>query len=175
MSDETKNDEVVEPENDGDSNTGNSIGSLDDALKVIESLRKENAAKRVKAREVEEKAKKWEEYVDSQKTELEKLTESKAALEKENQELKIGSLRSKVASEEGVPTNLVQFLTASDEAGLREQAKALASAKPKEPGKQADFFAGQRGTELKPTPKGLNDFFAEMWREADQKSQKRTF
>ena len=91
----------VTPEKPQDESKGSSITSLEDALKVINDLRAENAAKRIKTKEVEEKATKWEEYVQSQKTELERLTESKTALEKQ-----LADLQAKLETgEESLPTS----------------------------------------------------------------------
>lgn len=167
----------VTPEPQGESK-GSSITSLDDALKVINDLRSENAAKRVKAKEIEEKAAKWEEYVQSQKTELERLTESKTALEKQLADLQANQLRDQVAKEVGVPEELIEFLTGSDEQTLRANAKKLASVKQGSSNTSApktDFFAGQRGTPVSKPTEGLNDFFTKMWREADENSRKTNF
>lgn len=167
----------VTPEKPQGEGKTSSITSLDDALKVIEDLRSENAAKRVKAKEVEEKAAKWEEYVQSQKTELERLTESKTALEKQLAELQANQLRDLIAKEVGVPEELIEFLTGSDEQTLRANAKKLASVKPQGSTTTAktDFFAGQRGTPVSAKPEGLNEFFKQMWKDADKNSGKTTF
>lgn len=169
----------VTPEKPQDESKSSSITSLDDALKVINDLRAENAAKRVKAKEVEEKAAKWEEYVQSQKTELERLTESKTALEKQLAELQANQLRDLIAKEVGVPEELVEFLTGSDEQTLRANAKKLASVKPQGSANtnapKTDFFAGQRGTPVAAKPEGLNEFFKQMWKDSDENSRKTTF
>lgn len=170
MSDE----ENVEQVEATDDKPAGGITSLDDALKVIEKLRNENAAKRVKNKEIEDKAAKWEEYVQSQKTELEKLTESNAALSRENGELKLHSLKLKVAEEEKVAPELFEFLQGADEQTLRANAKKLA--KVKQHGSQTtavDFFAGQRGAPV-PVAQGQdsNEYFRQLWHEADQKSRR---
>ena len=151
------------------------ITSLDDALKVINKLNNENASRRIKAKEIEDKAKKWEEYVESQKTELEKLTESNATLAKENEALKVGSLRERIAQEEKVPADLMEFLSGDDEQTLRAAAKKLASVKP--PGTQTtavDFYAGQRGIPVAaPNKEGLNEFFTRLWKENNENGKTR--
>lgn len=171
MSVEETNEEVESVE---DKPSG--IDNLDDALKVIESLRKENAAKRVKTKDVEDKAKRWEEYVESQKTEMEKLTESNATLSKENDDLKFSITRDKIAREEGVPEDLLEFLVGTDENTLRAKAKKLAaSAGSKDSGEgKQDFFAGQRGKPVTPVTEGLNDWFTQMWRDVDAKNSRTT-
>ncbi len=147
------------------------ITSLDDALKVIDKLRSENAAKRVKTKEVEDKAAKWEEYVQSQKTELERLTESNVNLSKENAELKVGALRDRIAKEEGVAPDLFEFLVGTDEQTLRANAKKLAAVKKQ--GSQTtavDFYAGQRGAPVAKPAEGLNDYFTQLWHESNNKT-----
>jgi hypothetical protein len=169
----------VTPEKPQDESKGSSITSLDDALKVINDLRAENAAKRVKAKEVEEKAAKWEEYVQSQKTELERLTESKTALEKQLADLQANQLRDLIAKEVGVPEELIEFLTGADEQTLRANAKKLASVKQGSEttaGKgKTDFFAGQRGTPVSKPAEGLNEFFKQMWKESEENSRTSRF
>jgi len=174
MSDEEVVENVVEtPQAEDKTST---ITSLEDALKVIDKLRNENAAKRVKAKEIEDKATKWEEYVQSQKTELEQLTESKAALEKELETLRVNGLRDKVAKEEKVPDELLEFLVGTDEQTLRAMAKKLAAVKPQGSTTTAvDFYAGQRGTPVAKPAEGLNDFFTQLWHESDGKSSKTNF
>ena len=169
--------EVVEPTViPAEADKPSTITSLDDALKVIDKLRNENAAKRIKTKEIEDKAVKWEEYVASQKTELERLTESKAELERENETLKATYLRDKVAKEEGVPEDLLEFLTGTDEQTLRVNAKKLASVKPKGSETTAvDFYAGQRGAPVSKPADGLNEFFTQMWKESDERGSKTNF
>jgi len=175
--DEQKTTPEVTPEKPQDESKGSSITSLDDALKVINDLRAENAAKRVKAKEVEEKAAKWEEHVQSQKTELERLTESKTALEKQLADLQANQLRDLIAREVGVPEELIEFLTGSDEQTLRANAKKLASVKQgsENTGKRTDFFAGQRGTPVSKPAEGLNEFFKQMWKDSEENSRTTRF
>lgn len=164
----------VTPEKPQEESKGSSITSLEDALKVINDLRAENAAKRVKTKEVEEKASKWEEYVQSQKTELERLTESKTALEKQLADLQANQLRDLIAKEVGVPEELIEFLTGSDEQTLRANAKKLASVKSGSENagtKRTDFFAGQRGTPVNKPAEGLNEFFKKMWKDSEENSR----
>jgi superfamily I DNA/RNA helicase len=159
--------------------SASTIGTLDDALKVITQLRNENASKRVKSKELEEKAQKWEEYVQSQKTELERLTESKTALEKENATLKLSQVRDRVAAEEKVPPELVEFVTGADEQEMRDKAKKLAGVAPTGSTttavtKTTDFFAGRRGAPVAESAEGLNSFFEKLWRDSNETS-KQTF
>lgn len=169
---ETAPKETGAPEEDNPS----TITDLTVALKEIEKLRKENAAKRVKSNEIAEKATKWEEYVQSQKTELEKLAESNTSLTRENETLRLTHLKEKIATEEKVPSNLVKFLDGADEAELRANAKELASAPgPQTTATNVDFFSGQRGAPVTPEAEGLNGWFNELWRESEEKSGKTKF
>lgn len=76
--------------------------------------------------ELKAKAAKLDEIEASSKTELQKATERAEKLEKELNSLKkaetVRTIREKVASETGVPTNL---LTADTEEGCTEQAKSI--------------------------------------------------
>lgn len=72
------------------------------------------------------KAAKYDEAEEANKTELQKANDKAAALEKELNSLKaknaIDEIRTKVASETGVPVNLI---TGTDEETCRDQAKAI--------------------------------------------------
>lgn len=76
--------------------------------------------------ELKAKAAKFDEQEEAQKTELQKANEKAAALESELNSLKaeneLNAIRSKVASETGLPLNLI---TATTEELCREQAKAI--------------------------------------------------
>lgn len=76
---------------------------------------------------LKEKASKFDELEEQNKTELEKATEKASALQKELDELKaqnqLRELRSQVANETGVPAHL---LTADTEEALKAQAQAIA-------------------------------------------------
>lgn len=142
---------------------GSTIDSLEVALKEIEKLRRENAAKRVKANEVEANAKKWEEHVQSQKTELERLTESKLQAEAEAARLRVDNLRNKVAIETKLNPELLEFLVGDNEDELRAKAKKLVETVG-DKGTTPDFYAGQRGTPVPPKPATTQDWFAEFWK-----------
>ncbi|WP_313277732.1 hypothetical protein [Timonella senegalensis] len=75
-----------------------------------------------RAKENAEKAKKFDELEEASKTEQQKRDEHIANLEKENAALKSQSLRSQVASEKGVPAEL---LSGSTQEELEESADAL--------------------------------------------------
>ncbi len=146
--------------------------SLEDALKVIKDLRREAAGRRVKGKELEEKASKWEEYVASQKTELEKLQEENALLKTTAEATKVEALRARIIAEFKLDPSDAEFLKGSETemkalaAKLAEKAKNGAST-------TTDFYAGQRGGQVAPAAENLNDWFTKMWNDVEGKSSRR--
>lgn len=97
---------------------------------------------------------KLQQFEDAQKTEAQKLAERAEAAEKELNDLRVESLRSRVALAKGLPSDLLEFLTASDEESLTAQADRLLSrlATPAVPGApRPDSDQGAR-----PGPLALN-------------------
>lgn len=115
----------------------------------LRNVRNEAASRRIANRELEEKAKQWEEYQDSQKTELEKLQER---LNKQDQDLagyRMNDLKVSVAKEFGLDSEDAELLTGSDEATIRKQAEKLKARFGKSETntpRPADLLAGNRGT-----------------------------
>ena len=73
------------------------------------------------------------EAADAEKSEVEKLQARLAEVEGELSKKEHAALVSSIAREAGVPDELVDFLTAKDEEGLKVQAERLASMKPSAP------------------------------------------
>ena len=144
--------------------TSSTIDNLEDALKELDKVRREAAGRRVKNKEAEEKAKLWEEHVQAQKTDLEKLTENVSALQSENARLKHEQLREKVARDSKLDPEDFEFLIGDTEDELKAKAEKLNSRR----GKQtADFYAGQRGTRVDATKEETADeWFMKEWRKA---------
>lgn len=92
----------------------------------IKKLRRENAAKRTKAKEVEEAAQKWQQHVDSQKTELEKITEENSSLKQENRKLMVQLAQRDLAAEFDLDPDLAEFIVGEDLDEMREKAQKLA-------------------------------------------------
>lgn len=137
--------------------------SLDDALKELAKVRKEAAARRVKSRENEEKAAKWEDYVASQKTELEKLTDEKVSLLSENDNLKKELIRERIGRSLKDPEDF-EFLVGDTEEELKAKAEKLNS----RAGKRANTFAGERGAPVGATQeKTTQEWFQSMWDNAN--------
>lgn len=118
----------------------------------LTKVRKENAEKRIRNRELEEKAKKWEDYELSQKTELEKLQAELADREKKLVETAREKTINALARKYKLEDDDLEFLTGSDEAALETQAEKLAKKlgrgqEKEEPKRRpADLLAGNRGT-----------------------------
>lgn len=144
------------------------IDNLEDALKELEKARREAASRRVKNKEVEEKARQWEEHVQSQKTDLEKLTEQVSVLRTDNEKLRFEQLREKVARDSKLDPEDFEFLIGNTEEELKAKAEKLNSRRGKS---QTDFYAGQRGTPVTATKEEtVDEWFAKEWKKADSRS-----
>lgn len=120
----------------------------------IQKLRRENAAKRTKNKEVEEAAQKWQEHLESQKTETQKMQEQLEGLRQENEKLQKHQQRNDVAKEYGVDDDLVEFINGADLDEMKEQAEKLAaktSAKKKRSGSASELHAGKTSAPPKQT------------------------
>lgn len=78
---------------------------------------------------LKEKAKKFDEYEEANKSELEKATERAKSLEAELNSIKkeneLREMRTRVAKESNLPDNYFEFLTGTDEDTCKMQAKKL--------------------------------------------------
>lgn len=135
--------------------------TVEDLQREVSKLRKENAAKRVKAKEVETAAKKWEEHVNSQKSELEKLQDAKAELEKELSAHRLERLQKDLAKEHGVDSDLAEFIVGSDRDEMVEKAKKLAKKTvAKKPNTTAkDYHGGKTESVASDTSKWFKQLF----------------
>lgn len=144
-------DPVIEPQTDPNANTDPKTDpaptlSHEDALKELSKVRAEAAARRVANKELEAKAKKWEEFEESQKTELQKLQDAVAERDKRLADKELEVTRSNIAREFNVADEDVDLLV-GDEANMKRLAERLG--KPKEtgtPNRPVDLLAGNRGT-----------------------------
>jgi hypothetical protein len=68
---------------------------------------------------------KLQQFEDAQKSESQKLAERAEQAERERDALRVESLRARIAIAKGVPPDLLEFLTASDEDELNAQADRL--------------------------------------------------
>lgn len=139
--------------------------SHEDALKELSKVRAEAAARRVANRELEEKARKWAEYEESQKTELQKLQESVAERDKRLAEKDLEIKRSKIASEFNIDAEDVDLLTGDEENMKRLAAKLGKTKTQEEPKRPIDLLAGNRGTPVgKDTDFSVDDFIRKGFR-----------
>ena len=158
-------DEVVEPQ--GDPAATSTIASLEDALKVIGKLRTEAGNKRLKNKELEAKAAEYDKYLDSQKSELERLTDEATKTKEENRQLKLDKLRADVALKAELDPELAVFLVGETVDELNAQAKVLNERLGKGKKITPDFFAGQRGGKVTPPEDDANAWFAQAWKDAE--------
>lgn len=155
-----------EPQEQGETETvtptdtppANAFGLPDDhpAMKELSRVRREAAGRREEKNKVEqtlaEKAKKWEEYEESRKTELQKAEEKAKALESELEELRTEKTRQKIADEFELDADL-RALLVGDEKQMKAMAKIL-SEKFEAANPNADSFLG--GARGKPVTKDGN-------------------
>lgn len=125
--------------------TSLSAADKDELLKEITRLRKENAKRRTEGKQVEEAAKKWQQHVDSQKTELEKLQDEKKELEDDLEKYKVAELQAQLAKEHGVDSDLAEFIVGSDLDEMTEKAKKLAAKSTPKKTTAKDLRAGKTG------------------------------
>lgn len=118
----------------------------------LTKVRKEAADRRIKLRDAEAKAAKWNEYEESQKSELQKLQEAVAERDKKLAEKDNEVLRAKIARENNVSDEDLDLLV-GDEENMVRLAKRLGKAK--EDTNPADLLAGNRG---KPVGSSGNTF-----------------
>lgn len=124
----------------------------------IAKLRKENAAKRTKNKEIEEAAKKWQEHLDSQKSEMEKLQDQLNALTAENKKLALAQKQRDLAKEYGVDPDLEEFIVGDDLDEMTEKAKKLAAKSKKKPPDATDMRAGRAS----PPPQSTTNWLKEL-------------
>lgn len=118
------------------------------ALAELAKVRREAAAKRIANRDLEEQAKKWKEYEESQKSELQKLQEAVAERDRQLAEKAAEVARAKIAREFNVADEDLDLLV-GDEENMKRLAARLG--KPQEQGtpqRPADLLAGNRGKPL---------------------------
>lgn len=114
--------------------------------KELQKVRSEAASRRVALREQEEAAKKWAEYEESQKTELQKLQDAVAERDKRLADKELEVTRAKIAKQFNVEDEDLDLLV-----GDEESMKRLASKLGKEDNKgnsPVDLLAGNRGKPL---------------------------
>lgn len=145
-----------DPKNEPETDPKPSTLSHEDALKELAKVRSEAADRRIKNRELEDQAKKWREYEESQKTELQKLQDSVAERDKRLAEKDQDILRSKIAREHNVADEDLDLLV-GDEANMKRLAERLGKPQGTDaPRRPVDLLAGNRGTAVNGKTTGFN-------------------
>lgn len=135
-----------EPQNKPTEPAKTSTLSHEDALAELAKVRAEAAERRIKNRELEEQAKKWQDYEESQKTELQKLQDAVAARDKQLAEKELEVTRTKIAKQYEVADEDLDLLI-GDEESMKRLASKLGKKEAKdEPKRPVDLLAGNRGT-----------------------------
>lgn len=140
---------VTEPNQEGatSSEENQTTLTLDQALAELKKVRSEAASRRVALREQEEAAKKWQEYEESQKTELQKLQDAVAERDRKIAEKELEVTRSKIAKQYNVADEDLDLLV-GDEDNMKRLAERLGSKTTQENNspRPVDLLAGNRGT-----------------------------
>jgi hypothetical protein len=90
------------------------------------AIQAERDARRQAEKERNDYAARLKEIEDRDKTEAQKAADRAEAAEKALAEMTTRALRLQIGAEVGIPADMYEFLTGSDEASLREQAQKLA-------------------------------------------------
>lgn len=90
-----------------------------------------------------DKAKRFDEFEESQKTELQKAAERAAAAEAHAAEVEVRALRAEVAADKGIPASLLSGSTIEE---LQASADALLAFRGGQP--KPDFGGGERGKDI---------------------------
>lgn len=134
----------VEPQNEPVNDPATtSVLSHEDALKELQKVRAEAAARRVANKELESQAQKWKEYEESQKTELQKLQDAVAERDKRLADKELEVTRAKIAKQFNVADDDLDLLVGDEESMKRLAAKLGTDKKTTSP---VDLLAGNRGT-----------------------------
>lgn len=99
--------------------------SEDDKDEIIASLRQENAAKRVKNRELDTELQEFRTWKAGQMSDLDKANARVAELERVQQEAETDKLQRKVAKAVGLSYSLADRIRGDSEAEMLEDAKSL--------------------------------------------------
>lgn len=131
MGNQNPENENVNTDADNASENVNNESVNNDAAQQTETDWKEQARKwEARAKEnfsFKADAEKYREYVESQKTEYEKLQEAEAKTRLELEELRTDSIKKDIALEKSVPQNLLKYLTGTTREELETQADELLS------------------------------------------------
>lgn len=134
--------------------------SYEEMAAELKKVRSEAASRRIALREQEDAAKKWAEYEESQKTELQKLQDSVAERDKRIADKDLEIARRDIANEFNVAKEDWDLLV-GDENNMKRLAERLGKAKETgTPNRPVDLLAGNRGSSVnqKATAFNMDDF-----------------
>lgn len=149
---------VVEPQNPPTepTNTEPPKLSYEQMEAELKKVRSEAASRRIALREQEEAAKKWADYEESQKTELQKLQDAVAERDKRLADKELEVTRSNIAREFNVAKEDEDLLV-GDEENMKRLAERIGKPKGTEaPKRPVDLLAGNRGTSVTGKSTGFN-------------------
>lgn len=107
----------------------------------VRKLRQESAKYRTQNKDLADKAAKYDEYVQSQKSEQERMAEALASAQQERDSIRVEMLRMKVASTKQLPPSLVDRLRGETEEEMLADADSL-----------LEGLKGQFAPKQKPSP-----------------------
>lgn len=149
---ENENGTAQENQNQEGSENGTQELSPEELKAELKRVRQEAASRRIANRELEDKAKLWEQHQESQKTELQKLQDQIAERDKKLSAYEFDQKRLAVLKEFKLEEDDLDLLTGSDEETIRKQAEKLKAKNDKlranndSSRRPADLLAGPRGT-----------------------------
>lgn len=126
----------------------------------IKKVRQEAAQRRITNRDLEEKAKKWSEYEESQKTELQKLQDQLAERDKIAAEAKLEAAKIRIAKKHNVPDDDIDLLVGDEDSMERLAARLGKKEDAGSSSAPSDLLAGNRG---KPVGSNGGNFSMDDW------------
>lgn len=115
--------------------------SPEDMKAEIKKLREENAKRRVESKELQARAQKWDEYEQSQKTELEKAQDERLKLEQELAQTKIENTQLSLAAAYGIKADDINLLGTGTAEEMETRAKRI-----------QELYAGAQAAQQTPPP-----------------------
>lgn len=117
---------MTEPEESDDFDDEGTEQLGDAGKKALDAMKAKLKAERARIKELEPLAVKAREADEAAKTELQKATEARAAIEKERDEARLALLKRDIADEAGLPKSWAKRLTGSTKEELEADAKEMA-------------------------------------------------
>lgn len=146
-----------------------SLNDVESLQKELAKVRAEAAKNRVEGRDVktlEADARKWQEHVENQKSELERLQSSYESMKAELEKRDYLEMQRMIGTEAGIDPDLFEFVTGSSEDEMRSKAKKLAEKATPIPARSPDdLLAGTRGRPVVPAASAGGKFLESLARD----------